>query len=126
MFCSKCGKENSSGAGFCGSCGAPLNGTPHQVAPQQKLDVQSFLAADQSYQKKKRSVNTIGAIMCICMLIGGILVLYGLFFAFSVGLTILGSVILFGSFFVLVIIMIAKAISLEKYGNQLYAEYLKK
>ncbi len=124
MYCSKCGKENVAENAFCSGCGAALNAVSEQKSVQPILDKQSFLAVSDEYKAKKKSMSRITIMMVISSVLLFIFLFGGMITLNSTMLT-LGLVILIVEVIVFTPVMVVKSTRAEKFGDQLYTEYIK-
>ena len=66
MFCSKCGKENADGAGFCGSCGAPLKREEATSTPSNAISTEFVKKSD---KKNGRLIGIVAAVVVVVVVI---------------------------------------------------------
>ena len=65
MFCSKCGTENKDDDKFCKSCGAPLNSSSKEKT------------IDNQKSSNNKIIIAVAAIICICVIAGGLFMVFG-------------------------------------------------
>jgi|SRR5208283_4497363 len=81
MFCQKCGKENTDGAAFCNSCGAPI--VTVGASPKNKV----IQAKIQTKREQVEGISQIGPIL-LCLLGLPCLLLYIIPGAIMIGVAI--------------------------------------